>query len=365
VLILYGDVPLLTPATVARLEKAAKKAPLALLTAELDDASGYGRVVRASATVARIVEHEDASPAERAIREVNAGVYVLRASLLRKALKGLSRANAQGELYLTDIVPQAAALGGAVPVTVDDLAEVRGVNTRAELASAEATLRRRLIARHEENGVTFRDPAGTLLGTDVKLDPDVEIGAGVQLHGRVRIGRGTRVDGPTVIKDSVIAAGVEVSAFCHIDGARIGKGAKVGPFARLRPGADIGEDAHVGNYVEVKKAKLGKGAKANHLAYLGDATVGAGANIGAGTITCNYDGVNKNPTHIGKKAFVGSDTTLVAPVTVGEGAYVAAGSTITEDVPKDALALARARQVTKPGWAAHRRQRLAGEKARG
>jgi len=363
VLILYGDVPLLRPATIARLEKAARKAPLALLTAELDDATGYGRVVRASATVARIVEHKDATADELAIREINAGVYVTRASLLRRAVKSLSAQNAQGELYLTDIVPLAARAGGAVPVQVDDFAEVRGVNTRAELAQAELTLRARLVAEHQAAGVTFRDPASVVIGVDVKLEPDVEIGAGVQLHGKVKIGRGTRVEGPTLIRDSVIAGGAEINAFCHIDGAEVSRGAKVGPFARLRPGAQLDDEAHVGNFVEVKKARVGKGAKANHLAYIGDATVGAGANIGAGTITCNYDGVNKNPTTIGKGAFIGSNSTLVAPIVIGDGAYVAAGSTLTHEVPKDALAFGRARQSNREGYAAELRRRMHAAKA--
>ncbi len=363
ILILYGDVPLLTPATVEKLERAAEKAPLAVLTAEVDDPFGYGRVIRAGDGIARIVEEKDASAAERAIQEVNAGVYVTTAPLLQKTVQALSRDNAQGELYLTDIVPAAAREGGAVAVKVDDLAEVRGVNTRAELAEAEAALHRRLIAEHQTNGVTFRDPAGTFIGVDVRLEPDVEIGAGVQLYGTVQIGRGTRIEGPSIVRDSVIGPDVEIAAFCHIVGAKVDRGAKVGPFARLRPGADIGEEAHVGNFVEVKKASLGKGAKANHLAYLGDATIGAGANIGAGTITCNYDGVNKNPTHIGERAFVGSNSTLVAPIVIGDGAYIAAGSTVTQEVPKDALAFGRARQSNREGYAVVLRERMQAAKA--
>lgn len=359
VLVIYGDVPLLSPATVGRLEKAAARVPLALLTAELDDPSGYGRVVRESRTVARIVEDKDASAAERAIREVNAGVYVADATLLRRVLGSLTRANAQGEYYLTDIVPAAAASGGAVAVKTDDFAEVRGVNTRAELAEAEALLRRRLIAVHQSRGVTFHDPEGTFVGVDVRFEPDVEIGVGVQLYGSVRVGRGTRIDGPTFVRDTVIAAGVEIGAFSHIDGARVARGARVGPFARLRPGARVDEGAHVGNFVEMKKARLGKGAKANHLAYLGDATVGEGSNVGAGTITCNYDGGPvKHPTTIDKRAFIGSNATLVAPVRIGKGAYVAAGSTITKDVPADAVAFGRARQVNREGYARLLRERI-------
>lgn len=359
VLVLYGDVPLLSPATVGRLEKAAARVPLALLTAELDDPAGYGRVVRESRTVTRIIEDKDASAAERAIREVNAGVYVADAALLRRVLGSLTRANAQGEYYLTDIVPAAAAAGGAVAVKTEDFAEVRGVNTRAELAAAEAILRRRLIAAHQRRGVTFRDPEGTFISAGVRLEPDVEIGVGVQLYGDVRVGRGTRIDGPTFVRDAVIAGGVEIEAFSHIDGARVARGARVGPFARLRPGTRVDEGAHVGNFVEMKKSRLGKGAKANHLAYLGDATVGEGSNVGAGTITCNYDGGPvKHPTTIGKRAFIGSNATLVAPVRIGKGAYVAAGSTITKHVPADAVAFGRARQVNREGYAKLLRERI-------
>jgi bifunctional UDP-N-acetylglucosamine pyrophosphorylase/glucosamine-1-phosphate N-acetyltransferase len=364
VLILYGDVPLLRAATVARLEKAARRAPLALLTAIPTDPTGYGRVVRENATVARIVEHRDASPEELAIREVNAGVYVTRADFLRRALKGLSRNNAQGELYLTDIVPLAAKAGGAVPVKLEDWSEVQGVNTRAELVLAEQILRQRLVAEHQKRGVTFRDPLGCVLGAEVELGPDVEIGMGVQLRGRVKVGRAARIEGPTWVRDSVIGPEAEIAAFCHIDGAIVARGARIGPFARLRPGAEIAADAHVGNFVELKQARLGKGAKANHLAYLGDAEIGAGSNIGAGTITCNYDGTNKHRTDIGQGVFVGSNSTLVAPLKIANGAYVAAGSTITKDVPRDALAFGRARQVSREGYAVVLRRRIRGSKER-
>jgi bifunctional UDP-N-acetylglucosamine pyrophosphorylase / glucosamine-1-phosphate N-acetyltransferase len=357
-----GDAPLLTPTAVARLERATKKAPLALLTADVAQPKGYGRVVRQGALAQRIVEEKDANAEERAICEINSGAYVVRADLLRHALSGLSANNAQGEMYLTDIVPVAARKGGAVPIKIDDFTEACGVNTRAELAAAEAVLQRRLVAHHQENGVTFRDPCGTRLGYDVRLAADVEIGVGVQLYGNVRVGRGARIEGPTVIRDAIIGEDTQIAAFCHIEGARVAKGARIGPFARLRTGAEVGAEAHVGNFVELKKTRLGKGAKANHLAYLGDATTDAGVNIGAGTITCNYDGTNKHPTHIGKNAFVGSNATLVAPLTIGAGAYIAAGSTITRDVPADALAFGRARQENRDGYAAALRQRIRGRK---
>ncbi len=359
VLILYGDVPLLTPKTVARLARAARGRSLALLSARLADPTGYGRVVRNSQNVARIVEHKDATDKERAIDEVNAGVYLCKASLLRRGLSRLSANNAQGEIYLTDIVALAAAQRGARAVQVEDAAEVRGVNTRAELAAAEATLRARVIAEHQERGVTFRDPSGAFVGVEVELAPDVEIGVGVQLLGRVKVARGAHILGPTVVKDSVVGADVTVEAFSHIEGARLARGAHVGPFARLRPGAELAEGARVGNFVELKKTRLGRGAKANHLAYLGDAQVGAKSNVGAGTITCNYDGgPHKHATLIGEGSFIGSNSTLVAPLTLGTGTYVAAGSVVTRDVPADALALGRARQVNRDGYASKLRKRI-------
>ncbi|MBN1959709.1 MAG: bifunctional UDP-N-acetylglucosamine diphosphorylase/glucosamine-1-phosphate N-acetyltransferase GlmU [Deltaproteobacteria bacterium] len=364
IFITYGDVPLLTSATVARLERAVKKASLALLTAELADPKGYGRVVRSGTLAQRIVEDKDANVSEQAICEINAGAYVVNAALLRKALKGLSPSNAQGELYLTDIIPIAAAAGGAVPVKIADFAEACGVNNRAELASAEAVLQQRLIALHQKNGVTFRNPQNTVIGFDVTLAADVEIGVGVQLYGKIKIGRGSRINGPTIIRDTFIAENVQIESFCHIENAHIAAGARIGPFARLRPGADVGADAHVGNFVEIKKASLGKGAKANHFTYLGDTTVGPKVNIGAGTITCNYDGKNKHPTSIGKGAFIGSNSTLVAPLEIGDGAYIAAGSTITQKVPADTLAFGRARQQNREGYANTLRKRIANQKGK-
>jgi len=358
-LILYGDVPLLAAATLAKLERVAAKAQLALLTAEVADAKGYGRIVRVGAHVTRIVEDADASADEKGIREINAGVYVCDAALLHEACRNFSSRNAQGEFYLTDIVPLAAGQGGAVGVRVADPREIRGVNTRAELAEAETTLRLRLIAHHQARGVMFRDPEDTFIGADVRIAPDVEIGVGVQLYGKVKIGRGARIFGPTVVRDAQIEAGAVIAAFSHIEGARVGREARIGPFARLRPLTSVEEGAHVGNFVELKKTRLGKGAKANHLAYLGDADIGAASNIGAGTITCNYDGGPiKHRTIIGASAFVGSNTTLVAPIAVRQGAYVAAGSTLTKDVPKDALAFGRARQENRAGYAAKLRARL-------
>lgn len=361
-LVLYGDVPLLRAETVARLEDALRGVELAFLTARVDDPTGYGRVVRSGEAVARIVEHKDAGEAERVVREINVGVYLCDVALLRETVGGLTADNAQGELYLTDIVARAAKGGGARAVMVDDLDEVRGVNSQAELAEVSAIMRRRLIAEHQARGVRFLDPGTTFIGTRVQIEADVVIGVGVQLVGEVHIGCGVRIEGPTFIKDSRLAAGAQVESFCHLEGATVGEGAHVGPFARLRPEAQLDEGARIGNFVEVKNSRIGAGAKANHLAYLGDADVGPGVNIGAGTITCNYDGVHKHRTVIEKGVFVGSNSTLVAPLHLGAGAYVAAGSTLTKDVPDDALAFGRARQETREGYAQRLRELQAAKK---
>ncbi len=357
-LVLYGDVPLLTPATIGRLDRALSGATLSFVTAHVSDPTGYGRILRHGKRAIAVVEHKDATKAQRAIREINAGVYLCGARSMRTMIGRLGNDNAKGEVYLTDIVAMAAKKKGAVAVEVDNDSEVRGVNTRAELALAEATLRGRLIAHHQARGVTFQDPGNTFIGSDVKIDADTFIGVGVQMSGRVKIGRGARIEGPSVIKDSTIAPGAIVHPFSHVEDASIGRGASVGPFGRLRPGAVLDEGARIGNFVEMKKSRLGKGSKANHLAYLGDAEIGAGANIGAGTITCNYDGGPiKHKTRIGDGAFVGSSSTLVAPINIGAGAYVAAGSTVTKDVPDDALAFGRSRQVNRDGYAKTLRER--------
>ncbi len=363
VMLVYGDVPLLKSETIAKLEQAARRLPLVFATTFVTDPSGYGRVVRgADGEAMRIVEHKDASPAEREIKEINAGVYVADLELLRAGLGKLSRRNAQNEAYLTDIVPLAARRGGVLAMEVFDASEMLGVNTRKELAEAEAIWQQRLVIKHQARGVTFRDPSRVRLGALVELGEDVELGVGVELSGRVVVGPNTRIDGPTVIRDAVIGSDVRIEAFCHIEGARVDKLARVGPFARLRPGTRVCEGAHVGNFVELKKTKLCKGAKANHLTYLGDAEIGPASNIGAGTITCNYDGTNKHKTSVGPRAFIGSNATLVAPLTLGRGVYVAAGSTITSDVPADALAFGRARQSNRAGYAARLRARLAAAK---
>jgi bifunctional UDP-N-acetylglucosamine pyrophosphorylase/glucosamine-1-phosphate N-acetyltransferase len=364
VVILYGDVPLLQGSTLQRLRKATQKNPLAVLTAQVARPDGYGRIVRdAKGHVACVVEDKDTTPEQRAITEINAGVYWVHTPLLRRALSGLTRNNAQNELYLTDVVAAAAASGGAQAVAVAQPDEVRGVNSRMELGLVEGILRRRLVAAHQARGVSFVDPEHVVLGVDVTLGRDVIIGPGVQLLGQTHIEANVRIEGPSVLIDTHVGTGSVVRSFCHLESAHVGHDANVGPYARLRPAARLEAKARVGNFVEIKNATLHAGAKANHLAYVGDAEVGAGANLGAGTITCNYDGFNKHRTQVGAGAFVGSNSTLVAPVHVGDEAFVAAGSCITDDVPADALAFGRAKQVNREGMAATLRARLEKQKA--
>ncbi len=342
VAVLYADNPLIEPATMRRLlhRRAAGDAALALLAMRPADPARYGRVLTQDGRVTRIVEWAEASPAERLIELCNAGVICAAGADLARWLRAVRNENAKGEYYLTDAVTIAAAESARVVAVEAAEAELRGINSRAELAAAEAELQRRLRAAALDHGVMMQAPETVFLSFDTVLEPDVTIGPNV-------------VFGPGV----TVASGAEIRAFCHLEGCRVGEAAIIGPFARLRPGTDVRARARVGNFVELKAAVLGEGAKANHLAYLGDAAIGAGANIGAGTITCNYDGVRKHRTSVGDRAFIGSNSTLVAPVTVGEGGYVAAGSTITRDVTPDALALGRARQEEKPGRATLLRRR--------
>jgi bifunctional UDP-N-acetylglucosamine pyrophosphorylase/glucosamine-1-phosphate N-acetyltransferase len=365
VAILSGDTPLLEADTLRRVveARARARAPLAFATMALEAPRGYGRVVRdAKGRPARIVEEKDASGPERAIGEVNAGLYCAEAAFLWKGLARVGAANAQKEFYLTDLVAQAAQGQGAVAVSVDP-AEAAGVNDREELARAGRILLRRRASALMRGGVTIEDPGRFDCDEGVEIGDDVAIEPGVRLLGRTRIGAGCRIGAGAILSHAVLAAGVTVRPYTVIDESSVAAGAILGPFSRIRPGSEIGEGAHVGNFVETKKTRLGKGAKANHLAYLGDAVVGAGANVGAGTITCNYDGEKKHETRIGEDAFIGSDSILVAPVEIGAGAYVAAGSVITEAVPPGALALGRARQVNKEGWV--ERQRAARKKKAG
>ncbi len=357
VAILSGDVPLLSAATL-RLVVSARgraRAPLALATMALAEPKGYGRVLRdGRGRPVRIVEERDASDAEREVQEVNAGLYCADAAFLWRALARVGARNAQGEFYLTDLVALAARRAPAVAVEVDPL-EAAGVNDREELARAGQVLQRRRASLLMRAGVTLETPDRFLCDEAVEVGPDVVIEPDVRLRGATRIGAGCRIGQGSVLTDAVLAAGVTVRPYTVIEGpAKVGRGAVLGPFSRVRPGSELGEGVHLGNFVETKKARLGKGAKANHLAYLGDAVVGAGVNVGAGTITCNYDGERKHETRIGDGAFIGSDSILVAPIEIGARAYVAAGSTITKAVPPGALAFGRAQQVNKEGWVARR-----------
>ena len=351
VLILYGDVPLIRTETLRRLIDAYEKntAPLALISCRPEDPTGYGRVVREGLLVRRIVEHKDATPDEREITEVNAGLYVIDAKFLFDSVGKLTPKNAQGELYLTDLV-EWAAQKGEVQVVEADPEETAGINDRSELAERSRTLQLRINAFHMKNGVTLVRPETVSIDEGVEIGPDSTLGPDVTVSGKSVIGKNVRIGQGCVLNDSAVGDGTEVKPYSVLDDARIGFDCVVGPFARLRPGTVLDERVHIGNFVETKKAHLGKGTKANHLSYLGDANIGRDCNIGAGTITCNYDGVNKLPTVLGDGVFIGSDTQLVAPVSIGNKAYVGAGSTIVDDVPAGSLALSRAPQVVKDGW---------------
>jgi bifunctional UDP-N-acetylglucosamine pyrophosphorylase/glucosamine-1-phosphate N-acetyltransferase len=351
VLILSGDTPLLTRETLEAVVRARGTAKaLAFATMTLENPEGYGRVVHApQGGPALVVEENDATPEERQIKEVNAGLYCADSDFLWTTLGKVDRRNARREFYLTDLVALAAEGPGAVAAKVPSM-EAMGVNDQEELSLAARALVRRIALALMQHGVTIEDPErfdadeGIEVGTDTVIEPSV------RLAGATRVGRGCRVGQGSILADSVVGDGTEVRPYSLLDRAQVGRGCLVGPFARLRPGSVLADEVHVGNFVELKKTTVGRGSKANHLTYLGDATVGAGVNVGCGTITCNYDGQKKHPTVIGDEVFVGSDSILVAPIRVGKGAYLAAGSTLTEDVPPWALALGRARQTVKRGW---------------
>ena len=360
VVLLSGDVPLLRASTLERLVAVhtERKAAATVLTAVIDHPDGYGRIVRdADGGIRAIVEHKDATAEQRAIAEINSGIYAFDLAPLFGALREVGASNAQGEYYLPDLVSIYRARGLVVETVVTgDPEEILGVNSRKELAYVTSILKSRTNDALMESGVTIVDPASTFIGPDVTVGADTTIHPGVYLEGRTSIGSGCVIHSGVRVVDATIDDQVTINNFCVIVESHVSRGAKVGPFAHIRPLSDIGEDAHIGNFVELKKTTLGKGSKANHLAYLGDATIGERVNVGAGTITCNYDGVAKHPTIIDDGAFIGSDSQLIAPVRVGKGAYVAAGSSITLDVPDDALGIARGRQQNLEGWAARRRQ---------
>ena len=351
-LVLNGDVPLIDPATVAALVAACGGARLALLTVELADPTGYGRIVRdGQGRVQAIVEHKDATPAQREIREIYSGILAAPTAWLKRAVTALRNDNAQKEYYLTDIVAAAVAEGLPVQATLArDETEVLGVNSPAQLADLERRFQRRQADALMEAGVRLADPARLDVRGRLQCGTDVAIDVGCVFEGDVTLGSDVSVGAHCVVRNARIDDGAVIHPFTHIDGAHVGPGALIGPYARLRPGADLGREVHIGNFVEVKNSTLAAGAKANHLAYLGDSTVGERVNYGAGSITANYDGANKLRTVIGADAHVGSNCVLIAPVTVGEGATIGGGSIITKDAPAGSLTVARARQVSIDGW---------------
>jgi len=350
-LILFGDVPLVGVDSLRKLVESTPLDSLALLTTRLDNPFGYGRIVRdARGNVARIVEQKDASEAERAITEVNTGIMLVPNHFLHRALPLLKNDNAQREYYLTDLVAMAQGESRAV-VAIDCPADqTMGVNDRLQLATVERLYQRALADELMRAGVTLADPARIDIRGEFTCGNDTGIDINLVVEGKVVVGSNCRIGPNVVLKDCVIADNVEIRAFTHIDGATVASDGVIGPFARLRPGADLAPGVHIGNFVEIKQADIGEGSKVNHLAYIGDAEIGRDVNVGAGTITCNYDGANKHLTRIDDNAFIGSNSALVAPVTVGAGATVGAGSTITDDVPPGALAVARGKQRNIDGW---------------
>lgn len=350
-LVLYGDVPLTTADTLRRLVEAAGSDKLGILTVEQANPFGLGRIVRENGKIVRIVEEKDASEAERAIREINSGIMAIPTRHFKKWLAALSNNNAQGEYYLTDIVAQAVADG--VPVVSAQPSgewEVAGVNSKVQLAELERRHQLNIAHALLEKGVTLMDPARIDVRGELICGRDVVIDVGCVFEGKVELADGVKVGANCVLVGATVGLGANIKPFCHIEGATIGAASQIGPYARLRPGTELGEDVHVGNFVEVKNSTVAAHSKANHLAYIGDATVGSRVNIGAGVITCNYDGANKFRTVIEDEVFVGSDSQLVAPVTIGKGATLGAGTTLTKDAPAGKLTISRPKQITIEGW---------------
>jgi bifunctional UDP-N-acetylglucosamine pyrophosphorylase / glucosamine-1-phosphate N-acetyltransferase len=358
--LLSGDVPLLTGHTLSRLLEVHQttKAAATVLTAVVGQPFGYGRVVRTAGKIARIVEERDGSPAERAIKEINSGIYAFDMGPLWDALRSIASQNAQGEFYLTDLIGIYRRRGLPVEtLVVDNAEEIRGINSRTELADVSRIVRQQKNEEVMAAGVTLIDPATTYIEADVEIGADTVIHPGVTLEGQTTIGAACEIHSHVRIADSVIGNKVTVHNFCVLAGARVADDAAIGPFAHLRQQAVVGEGAKVGNFVELKKTTLGQGSKAMHLSYLGDATIGARVNVGAGTITCNYDGTHKHPTVIEDGAFIGSDSQLVAPVTVGKGAYVGSGSTVRKDVPAGALAVSAGKQRNIDEWVENKKKK--------
>ena len=362
VIVLSGDAPLITPQTIAKLRDVhvSAQAAMTILSADLENPAGYGRVIRKSnngADVKAIVEEKSASPAQRKIREINSGFYAFNTESLFEHIDQLTTDNLHDEYYLTDM---AAVLAKSkmrvIAVEANDASEILGGNTRAELADIDLRMRRAKTQKLMTEGVTIFYPDTCVVDSDVNIGADTRIEPFVQIRGQTRIGRDCRIRSYSVIQDSDIADGVLIRQGCILQEATVQRDAILGPYSHLRPGSEIGQGAHVGNFVETKKVRLGRGSKANHLTYLGDAEIGENVNIGAGTITCNYDGEKKHLTIIEDGVFVGSDSTLVAPLTVGRGSYIAAGSCVTDNVPADSLAIGRARQIVKENWVTHKRE---------
>ncbi|MCY0857495.1 bifunctional UDP-N-acetylglucosamine diphosphorylase/glucosamine-1-phosphate N-acetyltransferase GlmU [Cupriavidus sp. D39] len=350
-LVLYGDVPLTEAATLQRLVVAAGSERFGILTVEMDDPTGYGRIVRDAGKIVRIVEQKDASEPQRAIREINTGIILAPTGPLRRWLSTLRNDNAQGEYYLTDAVERAVADGmEVVSAQPDALWETLGVNSKVQLAELERIHQGNLAQRLLEAGVTLLDPARIDIRGELTCGRDVTIDVNCVFEGRVHLEDGAHIGANCVLRNSTVGAGARVQPFCHFEDASVGAAGRIGPYARLRPGTVLGEDVHIGNFVEVKNSQIAAHSKANHLAYVGDATVGSRVNIGAGTITCNYDGANKYRTVIEDDVFIGSDTQLVAPVTVRRGATIGAGTTLTKEAAADKLTLSRSKQMTLDAW---------------
>lgn len=350
-LILYGDVPLVRQQTLEQLIAVSSKTGIGMITLTVDNPTGYGRIVRENGQIQAIVEHKDASDAQRQIQEINTGIYCVSNAKLHEWLPKLSNNNAQGEYYLTDIVEMAVAEGLEIAsIQPEQAFEVEGVNDRIQLAALEREFQAQQALELMRQGVTLTDPKRFDLRGQLKVGQDVRIDINVIIEGDCEIGDGVEIGAGCVLKNTKIAAGTKVQPYSIFDGAVVGEDTQIGPFARLRPGAKLANDVHIGNFVEVKNSSIGLGSKANHFTYLGDAEVGAGSNIGAGTITCNYDGANKHKTIIGDAAFIGSNSSLVAPVKIGNGATIGAGSVITRDVVDNALAFERAPQIEKADY---------------
>ncbi len=350
-LVLFGDVPLLTTGTLRRLLEQTAGDELAVLTVEMDDPTGYGRIVREGDNVVGIVEQKDATAEQQAIREINTGVMLCPASRLRAWLDNLGNDNVQGEYYLTDVVAMAVTDGVRVRgIKADNWTEVMGINDKKQLAEAERALQARLVDELMAAGVGFADPARVDIRGKLECGTDVFIDVNAVFEGEVYLGDGTKIESNNLVRDSRLGPATIVHSNCHIEGATTGQGCEIGPFARLRPGAELADNVKIGNFVEVKKSTIADGSKVNHLTYIGDSEIGTGVNVGAGTITCNYDGANKHKTTIGDNVFIGSGVELVAPVEVGAGATIGAGSTITKSAPAGELTIGRSKQVTIKGW---------------